>query len=165
MAHEITSGLAGLLMAAIGASIVGAPERDPRTAYGPDTHIQIVADEIAWESGPRSLPDGAEYAVLEGDPSGPGMFVMRLKLPDGFVIPPHTHPGVERVTVISGAFHLGHGGRFDPDRLERLPAGSFTVMPPGMRHFAVAEGETVVQITSIGPWEIDYINPADDPRR
>lgn len=165
MAHEITSGLAGLLMAALGASIVNTSERDPRTAYGPDSHIQILADEIQWESGPRSLPEGAEYAVLEGDPGQPGMFVMRLKLPDGFVIPPHTHPGVERVTVISGTFHLGHGARFDRDRLERLPAGSFTVMPPGMRHFAVAEGETVVQITSIGPWDIHYLNPADDPRR
>lgn len=164
MAYEITSGLAGLLLAAGSAAILENPRVDPRTAYGPDSHIRVAADEIEWRSGPRSLPEGAEYAVLEGDPGEPGMFVMRLKLPDGFVIPPHTHPGVERVTVISGTFHLGHGGRFDAERTEALPAGSFTVMPPGMQHYAVAEGETVIQITTVGPWEIHYIDPADDPR-
>jgi quercetin dioxygenase-like cupin family protein len=142
-----------------------SPDYDPRTIYGPDQHILIPADDIDWRPGPESLAEGAQYAVLEGDPTASGMFVMRLKLPDGFEIRPHTHPNVERVTVISGTFHLGHGAEFDRDEANELPAGSFTSMPPGMQHFAYVEGETVVQLTSIGPWEIHYINQEDDPRR
>lgn len=90
---------------------------------------------------------------------------MRLKLPSGYRIPPHTHPNVERVTVISGTFNLGMSGTFDQAAAHALPAGSYTFMQPGMKHFAWADGETVVQITTIGPWKINYVNPADDPRR
>ena len=152
------------LLAGCASDRAGNPGYDPRTAYGPDRQIMIAADNVQWRPGPPSLPEGAQYAVLEGDPGEPGMFVMRLKLPDGYIIPPHTHPNVERVTVMSGVFNLGHGARFSRERTMRMPAGSFTSMPPGMQHFAFADGETVVQLTSIGPWEIDYINPEDDPR-
>ncbi len=89
---------------------------------------------------------------------------MRLELPDGFRINPHTHPGVERLTVISGTFRLGHGDEFDSDAATPLEAGSYFSMPVGHSHFAEADGETVVQLSSIGPWEIDYIDPAHDPR-
>ncbi|MEX0654837.1 MAG: cupin domain-containing protein [Phycisphaeraceae bacterium] len=132
---------------------------------GPDRHLLYQAREIPWQDGPASLPAGAEFAVLEGDPGEPGLFTMQIKVPDGYVIPPHWHPNVERVTVLDGTFHLGHGGEVDPDATERLDMGSYTAMPPGMRHFAIAEGETVIQLTSIGPWVIHYINPADDPRQ
>ncbi|TVS05364.1 MAG: DUF4437 domain-containing protein [Phycisphaerales bacterium] len=154
-----------VLLSGCAADRAGNPGHEPRTAYGPDEHILIAAEDVEWRSGPASLPDGAQYAVLEGDPGEDGMFVMRLKLPDGYIIPPHTHPNVERVTVVSGVFHLGHGARVSREHASRLPEGSFTSMPPGMRHFAFTEGETVVQLTSIGPWEINYLNPADDPRR
>jgi quercetin dioxygenase-like cupin family protein len=160
----------GLLIGVIacflaGTADVGDANHDPRTAHGPDEHILYRVEDIEWQSGPRMLPDGAEYVVLEGDPSEPGIFCMRLRLPDGYVIPPHTHPNVERVTVISGTFYLGHGETFDRDAAHKLAAGSFTVMPPEMKHFAFAEGETVVQITTFGPWDIHYLDPADDPRR
>ncbi len=154
-----------VLLAGCAPERVDAPGEDPRAAYGPDRQILIPADDVEWSSGPASLPEGAEFAVLEGDPSESGMFVMRLRLPDGYIIPPHTHPNVERVTVVSGVFNLGHGDRFSREGTAELPAGSFTSMPPGMQHFAFAEGETVVQLTSIGPWEINYIDPEDDPRR
>lgn len=140
-------------------------DMDPRAAYGPTHHIMLAADDIEFEPGPGSLAEGAEYAVLEGDPSADGLFTMRLRLPDGFRIKPHTHPNVERVTVLSGTFHLGEGPRFNEDRMHRLEAGSYTSMPPGMQHYAQAEGETVVELTSIGPWDIHYIDPAHDPRR
>ena len=129
-----------------------------------EDHILLGVDQVEWQPGPASLEQGAEMAVLEGDPGAPGPVTMRFRLPDGFVIAPHWHPRPERLTVLEGTFHLGMQAHFDPDAAERLPAGSFFVMPPGMNHFAIAEGETVVQLNVQGPWEINYIDPADDPR-
>ena len=120
--------------------------------------------EVKWKDGPASLPAGAKFAVLEGDPAKEGPFVMRLWLPDGFRIPPHWHPKVERVTVVSGTFNLGMGEKFDQSATRAMPAGTFGFWPAGMRHFAWAKGETVLQLHGIGPWMITYVNPADDPR-
>ena len=132
---------------------------------GPAEHLIYTPDDIEWQPGPGSFQAGAEFAVLEGDPSQPGVFTMQIRMPDGFVIAPHWHPGVERVTVLSGAFHLGHGNALDREAVQRLPAGSHFSLPPQMRHYAIVEGETVIQLSSIGPWEITYVNPEDDPRR
>jgi len=132
---------------------------------GPETHLIYRSADVEWRDGPGSLAAGAQFAVLEGDPGQPGVFTMRIRMPDGFVIAPHWHAGVERVTVLSGVFHLGHGDEVDRSRAERLPSGSYFSLPPGMRHYAIMEGETVVQLSSLGPWEISYVNPADDPRQ
>jgi anti-sigma factor ChrR (cupin superfamily) len=121
-------------------------------------------DGLSWKDGPPSLPSGVKFAVLEGDPSKPGPFVFRVKVPDGYRIPPHTHPKPERVTVISGTFHLGMGDTFDVTKGEALPAGTYGTWPPGMKHFVWVKGETVVQFHGDGPWAISYVNPADDPR-
>ena len=119
---------------------------------------------ITWKNGPPSLPAGAKMAVLEGDPTKEGPFVMRLRAPDGYHVPPHTHPKTERVTVISGAFYLAMGEKLDRSDAKKLPAGSFGFWPAGMKHTAWVEGETIIQIHGIGPWQISYLNPADDPR-
>jgi quercetin dioxygenase-like cupin family protein len=103
-------------------------------------------------------------AVLEGDPGKPGPFVFRVKAPDGYRVPPHTHPKPERVTVIAGTFHLGTGEMFDPAKGQELPPGTFGTWPPGMKHFVWVKGVTVVQLHGVGPWTIKYVNPADDPR-
>jgi quercetin dioxygenase-like cupin family protein len=141
--------------------------QQPTTAVdeGPERHLIFTPEAIEWRPGPGSFQAGAEFAVLEGDPSQPGVFTMQIRMPDGFVIAPHWHPGVERVTVLSGTFHLGHGDTLNRRAAQRLPAGSHFSLPPGMRHFAFSEGETVIQLSSIGPWEITYVSPADDPRR
>lgn len=132
---------------------------------GPDRHLTFAPDAVDWRPGPASLASGAQFAVLEGDPARAGVFTMRLKLPDGFVIRPHSHPNVERVTVLGGTFRLGAGAQVDPASAQRLPSGSYTSMPPGMVHYAIAEGETIVQLTSVGPWVINYVDPKDDPRK
>jgi quercetin dioxygenase-like cupin family protein len=124
----------------------------------------ILPDKTEWKNGPPSLPAGAKFAILEGDPAKEGYFAMRLKLPNGYEVPAHWHPNVERVTVISGTFHLAMGDKRGPGA-KALPAGSYAFMPPGMRHFAWVEGETVIQIATEGPWAINYMNPSDDPRR
>ena len=121
--------------------------------------------DLKWKAGPPSLPKGALIAVLEGDPSKEGPFVFRVKVPDGYRIPPHTHPKTERVTVISGVFIIGMGAKFDEKAGRAMPAGTYGHWPAGMTHFVRVEGETVVQFHGTGPWSIEYVNPADDPRR
>jgi len=120
--------------------------------------------EVKWKKGPESLPPGAEIAVLEGDPSKPGPFVFRVKAPEGFTIPPHVHPKAERITVIAGTFHIAMGEKVDKNTGKAMPAGSFGYWPAGMKHFAWVTGETIVQFHGVGPWQIVYLNPADDPR-
>jgi quercetin dioxygenase-like cupin family protein len=121
-------------------------------------------DGLAWKDGPPSLPPGAKFAVLDGDPTKPGPFVMRVKAPDGYRIPPHTHPKPERLTVISGTFYIGMGNTFDLNQGQEMPAGTYGTWPPGMKHFVWVKGETVIQLHGEGPWTINYLNPADDPR-
>lgn len=121
-------------------------------------------DALAWKDGPPSLPAGAKIAVLEGDPAKDGPFVFRVKVPDGYRIPPHTHPKPERITVISGTFHVGMGELFDAAKGKEMPAGTYGTWPAGMKHFVWVKGETVVQFHGEGPWVINYLNPADDPR-
>lgn len=128
-------------------------------------HGIYTPEEVDWRSGPASLPRGAQMAVLEGDPAEAEFFIMRLRLPDGYTIPPHWHPTMERVTVLEGTLHLGMSENVNLADAERLPAGSYFYMPPEMVHFAQAEGETILQIGTMGPWGIVYVDPADDPRR
>ncbi|CAN5529941.1 hypothetical protein BH20ACI3_BH20ACI3_42780 [soil metagenome] len=120
--------------------------------------------EVKWKDGPGFLPAGAKFAVLEGDSTKEGPFVMRIRFPDGFRIPPHWHPKVERVTVISGTLNLGMGEKFDQSATREMPAGTYGFWPAGMRHFAWVRGQTVVQLHGTGPWIFTYVNPADDPR-
>lgn len=122
------------------------------------------ADIIEWQDGPPSLHPGAKIAVLEGDPNAAGPFVFRIKLPDGYRIPPHTHPKTERVTVISGTFNIGMGEKFDATKTKPMPAGTYGYWEAGMNHFVWVKGETVAQFHGTGPWKIEYVKPADDPR-
>lgn len=148
-----------LSVAAAVAILLGAPA----TAQAAD---KIVSpQEIKWATGPASIPAGAEAAVLYGDPGKEGLFALRLKLPKGYAIPPHTHPKPEVVTVISGTFRLGMGEKADKSKAQALPAGSFFALTPGMAHFASADEDTVIQLNSTGPWSLTYVNPADDPRK
>jgi quercetin dioxygenase-like cupin family protein len=153
---------AAALLALLAAS---APARDtPAPPHAAGGARLFPPAEVRWHEGPPSLPRGALMAVLEGDPGKPGPFVFRLKLPAGYRVPPHTHPRPERVTVLAGTFHLGMGDRFDEASAWAMPAGSYGTWPAGMRHYVWAEGETVLQFHGEGPWEIVYVNPADDPR-
>jgi anti-sigma factor ChrR (cupin superfamily) len=127
-------------------------------------HKIFAPADIRWVDGPPSLPPGPKLAVLEGDPAKPGPFTIRLRFPDGYKIPAHTHPTAERVTVISGTFHMGTADKFDEAAGHEMAAGSFAIMPPETKHFGWATGETVVQVQSTGPFVIKYVNPADDPR-
>ena len=121
-------------------------------------------NELKW-SDVASLPPGAKIAVLEGVMNQAGPITARLKLPANYKIPAHFHPGIERVTVLSGTFNYGMGEALDTTQSKSLVAGSLIVMPPQMRHFAWTSEETVIQLNVTGPWGITYVNPADDPRK
>src|SRR6266478_8241419 len=97
---------------------------------------------IQWKEGPAALPPGAKMAVLEGDPTKEGPFVVRFQFPDAYHIAPHTHPKTERVTVISGNLYLATGETLDRANAKKLPSGSFGYWPAGMKHAGWSEGET-----------------------
>jgi quercetin dioxygenase-like cupin family protein len=136
-----------------------------QTSSTQPAYIRVTPGEISWEAGPPSLPAGAMAVVIEGDPKNSGLFTMRLKLPADYKLPPHWHPADEHVTVVSGKFNMGMGDKFDLNKAHALPAGSFAVMPAKTHHFAFTKEETVVQLHGMGPWEITYVNAADDPRK
>lgn len=128
-------------------------------------HTMVRGDAVQWGPAPPSLPPGAQAAALLGSPAKEGPFVLRLKLPAGFTIPPHRHSKDEFVTVIQGGFAVASGEKLIPASLKALPAASFVHLPAGMPHYARAEGETVVQINGVGPFDVVYLDPKDDPRK
>jgi uncharacterized RmlC-like cupin family protein len=99
-----------------------------------------------------------------GGPTQTGPFTVRLKAPAGYKVMPHTHPTDERLTVISGSFRIGMGEKFDEASMQQMGPGSYIVLPSGTAHFAKGAKESIVQIDSEGPFQINYVNPADDPR-
>ena len=124
----------------------------------------MAAGDLKWIDAPAGLPAGGKIAILAGDPAKAGPFVIRLQMPPGYKIQPHTHPTAEHVTVISGTLKLGMGAKADDAASHDLTAGAFAVMPAGMQHFAGSASGCIVQIHGTGPFEIKYVNPADDPR-
>ena len=126
-------------------------------------HTMVDPDKLTWAAVP-SLPKGAQIAVLEGPMNEAVPFTVRLKFPADYRIPAHWHPAVERVTVLSGTFHMGTGDTFDSGKTHALNAGGMAIMPVKSPHFAWTTGETIVQLHGTGPWGITYINAADDPR-
>jgi quercetin dioxygenase-like cupin family protein len=156
-----------LLIAAVFTSIVtGSVAAQASQAGKSDArHVTIaMPDNIKWGPAPAVLPAGAMAAILEGNPGEAGPFTLRLALPPGYRIAPHYHSVPEHVTVISGAFYVGMGETFDAAKTTKLPAGTFGVIDPEMRHFAMTKGRTVIQLHGVGPWSLVYVNPADDPR-
>jgi anti-sigma factor ChrR (cupin superfamily) len=127
-------------------------------------HRMVTPAELKWSDVP-SLPPGAKVAVIEGPMSQAVPFTVRLKFPDGYRIPAHWHPAVERVTVLSGTFHMGPGEKFDRTKAQALEPGSIAIMQPKTPHFAWTSGETIVQLHGTGPWGVTYLDPADDPRK
>jgi quercetin dioxygenase-like cupin family protein len=144
-------------------AVAGVPATGPAAAMAP--HTIVAPQEIKWGPAPAVLPPGAEAAVLFGDPAKAGLFALRLKLPAGYSVPSHMHPVDEVVTVISGTFNLGMGETADQSQARPLPAGSFFAMPPDTPHFVFIDEATVIQINSVGPWGLTYVNPEDDPRQ
>jgi quercetin dioxygenase-like cupin family protein len=124
----------------------------------------ILPEDIEWKPF-AAFPASARLAVVVGDPSAPGPYMIRVKVPRGVKLMPHRHPEDRVYTVISGVFYIGLGEQFDANHLHAYPPGSVIVLPGNTFHFHWARsGEYVSQVTGIGPLGLEYLNSEDDPR-
>ncbi len=139
--------------------------QNPVGTSGNASVVALTPDAVNWGPAPDVFQPGAQLAVLSGDPMGSGPFAVRLKMPDGYKIAPHWHPTEENITVIEGSFLVGMGDQWSDDSLKTLPAGSFGKMPQRMNHYAQAKGDTIIQVEGMGPFQLTYVNPSDDPRK
>jgi quercetin dioxygenase-like cupin family protein len=147
-----------IALAAVAFAAVAAASGTHGNAFTPDT--------VQWGPPPPFVAPGAQFAVLEGDPTASsGNYTVRLKMPAGYRIAPHWHPLRENVTVISGTFKVGMGDTFNADKMGSFPAGSFAYLDPDMHHYAMAASDVVVQIHGTAPVQFNYINPKDDPSK
>jgi quercetin dioxygenase-like cupin family protein len=128
-------------------------------------HGMYTPDAIKWGDPPPFVPKGAKLAVLYGDPNKEGLFVIRVKIPANYRVPAHSHPTDEVVTVLSGTFLVGMGDKLAPASAKPFPAGSLIVAPAKANHFVLTKQPTVIEISSMGPLAINYVNPADDPSK
>jgi quercetin dioxygenase-like cupin family protein len=121
--------------------------------------ILLSGEEIVWTEGPASMPPGTQMAVLEGDLKKAGPITVRFKIPPDAVIAPHTHPGLERVTVLSGTLYFGTGETADESKAKALTPGSFIAMPARHPMYAyTTREETVIQLNVEGPWGITFLD-------
>ena len=122
----------------------------------------ILPEEIDWKPSP-AFPPLARLAVLAGEPTQAGPYLIRVKVPSGVKLMPHRHPEDRIYTVMSGVFYIGLGDQFDGDKVKAYPPGSVIVLPGNTWHWAKS-GEYVTQVTAIGPLGLEYMNAKDDPR-
>lgn len=115
------------------------------------------AGKLAWAPAPPFLPTGAKMAVVSGDPSKAGPYVLQLSMPGGYTIPPHQHPTDENLLIKSGAFRIGMGDKLDLKAMKVLKAGDKATAPAKMNHYAKASGATVVEVSGVGPFQITYV--------
>ena len=162
MKHQVTL----TLVAAVGAVAFASRVSAQAAATPPAGPIVVHAPGISWADGPPSLPRGAQFALLEGNPAEAVPLTLRLKFPPNYRVPPHWHAVLEHMTVLSGTLNVGMGEQATYSGGTALSAGSYAVMPPKMVHYAWTGSDGVVfQLHSVGPWSISYANPKDDPRQ
>jgi quercetin dioxygenase-like cupin family protein len=119
---------------------------------------------LSWGPAPAVFPAGAKMAVVSGDPAQAKLFTVELSFPDGYRIPPHFHPTDETVEVKKGTFLVGMGDTLDVSKTNTMKVGAKGTLPANHHHYGVAKGATVVSVTSMGPFAMTYVNPADDPQ-
>jgi len=133
----------------------------PAPATGP--HVMLPTAKITWGPAPPGLPAGAKMAVISGDPSKEGPFVIRGQLPANYTIAPHWHPTDEHLTVLTGTISMGMGDKVDKG--EELTPGGYAALPAQMHHYLTTKTAATVQVHGMGPFQINYVNPADDPSK
>jgi ketosteroid isomerase-like protein/quercetin dioxygenase-like cupin family protein len=135
------------------------------TPQAASSHVMMSPGEFKWTDAPPSLPPGARIAVVSGDPTQAGAFVLRAQVPAGYKVPPHWHPGVENLTVISGTIALGMGEQWDEATMTTVATGGYASLPAEMRHSFLAKSAATFQVDGMGPFVVNYVNPADDPSK
>jgi Domain of unknown function (DUF4437) len=145
----------------------GASAQKPEGTTGAmkATPMMSLPSEAKWSPAPPFLPEGAEVTVLEGDPTQPGLFTLQLKMPDGYKVAPHWHSTDERQTLVKGSLMMGMGEKWNDSDLKEMTPGAFVMLPKHNSHYVVGKGETIVQVQATGPYDVNYINASDDPRK
>jgi quercetin dioxygenase-like cupin family protein len=156
-----TTSLAGVVCATVLSLAALASDKQAKGAK--PQAVTISAADIKWGPVPPALPPGAQIAVLHGDPFKKNLFALRLKMPDGYRIPPHWHTQDEQLTILSGTFMLGMGDK--EGDAHALEAGAYHFLPGKAHHYAAAKGDTILELHGMGPFDIHYLNPADDPSK
>jgi quercetin dioxygenase-like cupin family protein len=156
----LSASLALALLAALPA-LAAAPEK--KAAPGKES-VTVNPSDLKWGDAPPDLPRGAKMVVIHGDPSKNDVFTIRLAMPKGYKIPPHWHTKDEQLTILSGTFVLHMGDTMDAPAHELGP-GAYHFLPGKMHHAAETKGETTLQLDGMGPFDIHYLNPADNPNK
>lgn len=118
----------------------------------------VMPSAVHWQAGYGPVK-GAQVAVLWGNPAKAGEYALRIKMPNGLVFAPHFHSESENVTVLQGTLMVGLGDKVVKSKMVALPTGSFVSVPPGVHHYAMARGVTILQINSIGPRTMMLVKP------
>ena len=151
-----------LVLALCGVATAQLWKKDNKKSVTMADHKIVQTNDIQWGDPPPVFPAGAKMAVLQGDPSKAGIFIVRLKAPNGYRVPSHWHPTAEYLTVISGKFLLGMGDKWDDKAMTEMGAGAYASMQPKAHHYAATKGETIVQVGGMGPFVLKYVDPKDD---
>ena len=119
---------------------------------------------LKWMDAPPGLPSGAQMAVVSGDPGKKGKFTVQLKMPADYAVPAHSHPTSETLKVLSGKLHYGMSDKLDMAKAKTLTAGHTVTMKAKMNHWVHASAPATIQVSGMGPFQITYADPKDDPR-
>lgn len=126
----------------------------------------VVAGAEQWVRAGPEMPHGMRVMRIEGDPSQPGPYVMRVRVPSGYQWPPMKFPDERVTTILKGKLWFAEGERRDPRNMQELEAGAMFVTPAQTPHYQWARTEVILQIAGTGPISepVTYVNPDDDPR-
>lgn len=129
-------------------------------------HTVLSPGDLKWMPAPPVIPKGVQIAVLSGNPFAEGYSTVRLKIPPNTTFAPHWHPTAESFTVLTGSLHVGMGDTVDRAGARELPAMGYASIPATHHHYAFTGDEgAVIDLSFYGPFQIYYVNPADDPSK
>lgn len=159
--------LLALPLAVLGAALAQESATSPSmpstsSAPAASAHVVLQSADLKWGDAPPAFERGAQAVVLSGDPGKPGPFVLRLKAPAGFKVANHWHPTDEQVTLLDGDVTLQMD---DGAQKKVLSRGAFVLLPANMHHAVSTAGGMTVQVSAMGPFELNYVDPKDDPRK
>lgn len=135
------------------------------TPQASSSHVMMAPGDLTWTDPPPGLPPGSRLAVISGDPTQAQPFVIRAQVPAGYRVAPHWHPGDENLTILSGTVALGMGEQFDESAMTSIGPGGYAALPADMRHYFLAKSAATFQVHGMGPFVVNYVNPADDPSK
>ena len=158
--------LSGVVVVAVGAALMACSDRNqqPASAFTKTGgQLLVRAKNILWSPAPASLPAGAKAALLQGNPTETGRYVIRVQFPANYKIPFHSYANAMDVTVVSGTLYVANTQTFDKKKAFAIKPGDFYHLPARAPQFTFTKGETVLEIHGEGPLKLTYTSSTDDP--